>query len=52
MNAHVVIITGKRIICVDEIRKGRQESGSAGARGGTTNAVSTTGGRDELKAAN
>ena len=22
MNAHVIIITGKRIICVDEVRKG------------------------------
>ena len=52
MNAHVVIITGKRIICVDEIRKGRQESGSAGSRGATTNTVSTAGGREEQRAAN
>ena len=29
MNAHVVIITGKRIICVDELRPGQQGSNQA-----------------------
>lgn len=29
MNAHVVIITGKRIICVDELRQGQAGASSA-----------------------
>ena len=36
MNAHVVIITGKRLICVDELRQGsnvKSSSNNSGASG-------------------